>query len=446
MYKFPEGFYVDVRKEKVFETAIRVTQDELEEMKEKSYDAAFIRVYDGTRWYYSAISNLDEIQNEIDKLTKIATPDKSITENPLVKKFEVNTGVELKFTGDKDISAVSAKEKLELMQSYFPLLRDRECLSLWRVDYIDKRVEKRIISSKGTDITFDQQRTGFRVVFELSEGDEQFRSSYDGSGNNIEDVKGHSKAIKEEYQRALDFLKTAEPVEPGEYPVILSPMAAGVFAHESFGHKSEADFMLGDESMKAEWEIGKEVGSEILSIIESGKIDGSGYVPYDDEGTKAKETYLVREGKLDGRLHSAITATALEEDLTGNARSISFEYEPIVRMTTTYIDKGEKTKEELISEIDNGILVDTIKHGSGMSTFTIAPALAYKIENGKIVKPVKVSVVTGTVFQALNDIDGLSNEVELKSFTLGGCGKMEQFPLPVGFGGPWVRVKSLNVQ
>ncbi|WP_276318583.1 hypothetical protein [Marinitoga lauensis] len=41
---------------------------------------------------------------------------------------------------------------------------------------------------------------------------------------------------------------------------MLSPEAAGVFAHESFGHKSEADFMIGDEKMKEEWQIGKKVG------------------------------------------------------------------------------------------------------------------------------------------------------------------------------------------
>ena len=56
------------------------------------------------------------------------------------------------------------------------------------------------------------------------------------------------------------------------------------------------------------------------------------------------------------------------------------------------------------------------------------------------------AVVTGSVFKTLEDIDGLSDHVELLSFALGGCGKMEQFPLPVGFGGPWVRVKELTVR
>lgn len=56
------------------------------------------------------------------------------------------------------------------------------------------------------------------------------------------------------------FLRSSVPVEPGKYPVVLSPEAAGVFAHESFGHKSESDFMLSDEAMRDEWQLGKTVG------------------------------------------------------------------------------------------------------------------------------------------------------------------------------------------
>ena len=108
----------------------------------------------------------------------------------------------------------------------------------------------------------------------------------------------------------------------------------------------------------------------------------------------------------------------------------------------SYIESGDKTKDELISEVKNGIYIETIKHGSGMSTFTIAPSLAYYIRDGKIAEPVNISVITGNVMETLNEIDGLSDNVEILSFILGGCGKMEQFPLPVGFGGPYMRTRS----
>ena len=80
-----------------------------------------------------------------------------------------------------------------------------------------------------------------------------------------------------------------------------------------------------------------------------------------------------------------------------------------------------------------------------MSTFTLAPRRSYLIENGKITKRLKISVVSGSVFQTLNDIDAVSDKNEFKSFIIGGCGKFEQQALPVGFGAPYVRVKSMAV-
>ena len=81
-----------------------------------------------------------------------------------------------------------------------------------------------------------------------------------------------------------------------------------------------------------------------------------------------------------------------------------------------------------------------------MSTFTIAPSVAYEIQEGGLGRPVQISVISGSVFETLGLIDGLSREVEFLSFVTGGCGKMEQNPLPVGFGGPYVRVSEMNVQ
>ena len=216
--------------------------------------------------------------------------------------------------------------------------------------------------------------------------------------------------------------------------------------HESFGHKSESDFMVGDEAMRAEWALGKRVGQDLLNIIDDGTITGTGYTLFDDEGTKGRRTDIIRSGLLTGRLHSVPTSVALEEGLTGNARAVDFEFEPIVRMTTTYIEKGTRPFEDIIAEMDTGIYLETLKHGSGMSTFTLAPARAYKIEGGKITSPVKISVVTGNVFSTLQEVDAVSEEFELTSFVGGGCGKMEQYPLPVGFGGPYTRVRKLKVQ
>jgi len=115
-------------------------------------------------------------------------------------------------------------------------------------------------------------------------------------------------------------------------------------------------------------------------------------------------------------------------------------------MTNTYIGAGNLTKEELIGKIEEGIYIDNLNHGSGMTTFTIAPSRAYMIRNGKLAEPVRISVISGNVMNTLYNIDGISKDVELLSFVLGGCGKMEQYPLNVGFGGPYIRVNGIVVQ
>ena len=81
-----------------------------------------------------------------------------------------------------------------------------------------------------------------------------------------------------------------------------------------------------------------------------------------------------------------------------------------------------------------------------MSTFTIAPSIAYMIRDGEIREPVNIAVITGNVMETLYEIDGISKEIEILSFALGGCGKMEQWPLPVGMGGPYIRVNNITVQ
>lgn len=444
MFKFPKGLYVDVRIVETFDTKISFKKFTLQEQKIRNNKGAFIRVFDGKRWYYSSTTDINGIQNQVDTLAQMASPDPDILQHPIVKAFEVHQETIVQYQ-EQSVTEIPVQQKLELLENYLALISDPAIVHHSSY-YVDNKTIKSIYTSKGTAVTFDKQTCGIRISLELSCGENKDQTSVSQAGVFFADLLGQEKFFKNELEKNVIFTRDAEAVVPGEYPVLLSPLATGVFTHESFGHKSESDFMVGDETMKAEWALGKKIGPELLTIIDDGLVVGNGYVPYDDEGTKGKKTYIITDGVLTGRLHSTATAAQLEEDLTGNARAMNFEFEPIVRMTTTYIEKGNRPLKDIIAEMDNGIYVDTIKHGSGMSTFTIAPARAYKIENGRITKPLKVSVVTGNVFKTLAEVDAVSEEFELLSFVGGGCGKMEQWPLPVGFGGPYTRVRKLKVQ
>jgi TldD protein len=443
MFNFPEGFYIDVRIEDRFSTRITYRNGDLQEQKVRSNKGAFIRVFDGNRWYYASLTNLESIQEQIDTLASMATPNLDIENHPYVKMYEVNNE-ELFQYKDTSLKDVSLEQKDALVKEISDLCVD-ETIKMRNVFYVDDVTIKEIYTSKGTIVKFDKQTCGIGMQMKCAYLDNKNDFSSSDATVSFDELKVLIPFFKEEMTKNIDFIKNAISFEPGDYPVLMGPLATGVFTHESFGHKSESDFMVGDEAMRKEWTLGKQVGQSLLTIIDDGTVAGNGYVPFDDEGTKGRKTNIITNGVLTDRLHSVATAAELEESPTGNARSINFEFEPIVRMTTTYIDKGTTPLKDIIAGIKYGVFIDTIKHGSGMSTFTIAPSRAYKIENGVITTPVKLSVITGNVFETLELVDAVSKEFELLSFVGGGCGKMEQFPLPVGFGGPYTLVRKLNV-
>ena len=443
MIKFRDGFYADVRVETVFTTSIKYRDGALEESKNTTLKKAFLRVFDGDMWYYASTYKLNDLQGELDRLYENASADKKIADNATVKRFEVNKADVKKFKANC-VKNTSLSEKAEMLTGKFALLKS-EHLKMFVALYADKYTEIEFYSSKGAEIKYDFQLCGIRFNASFADGENNFTAGLSKSGDCISKIHISEEEVVSFVEECEKFLY-AKPVTAGEYPVILSPETTGVFAHESFGHKSEADFMIGDETMRREWAIGKKVGSDILSIYDSGLEDGSGYRPYDDEGTRAKKTYLIKNGVLSGRLHSASTATDLNEDVTGNARAVSCDFEPIVRMTSTIVEAGTLTKDELFAGVKHGYFIKDYKHGSGMSTFTIAPNFAYAIVDGKIGDPVKIAVITGNVFETLNLIDGLSDKAEIISSVFGGCGKMEQMPLHVSFGGPYVRISKMSVQ
>ena len=444
-YTFPKDLYVDVRIEHHFSTNITYTLKNLEECKTKEYSAAFIRLFDGNLWYYASTSDLNAIQDEIDALATLAPPNPHLEEMAIFKNFSTHVDEKLVFTEGK-LSGIPLQDKIDLLNSLMPYVEEHPYIKLWKLIYLDEYIVKEFYNSKGANLSWDFQRCGFALRMELAQGEKQFSESFQLGKTYFNELANYEKALEELIAESEHFLLHSVAVEPGTYPIVITPIVTGVFTHECFGHKSESDFMVGDEATKKEWALGKKIGPEDLSIIDTGLVSGSGYTPYDDEGNPATNTYLIKKGILTGRLHSADSAADLEEEVTGNARAKNFEYEPLVRMTTTYIDNGTKSVEELIQGIESGFYVKGINHGSGMSTFTLGPSLAYTIKDGKIDQPVRISVISGNVFEALHHIDGIADDLEFKSFVTGGCGKMAQYPLSVGFAGPHIRIQNMQVQ
>ncbi|MFN4217162.1 MAG: TldD/PmbA family protein [Brevinematales bacterium] len=315
------------------------------------------------------------------------------------------------------------EQKVALVQSYHNLLT-HPSISRQSVTYRDTSIESLFFNSEGSCIEIHKTFTGLSMSVTARDGILLQRAAESvgqyGGMELVLNLETKAETIK---KRALDLLK-APSVDAGIYTVVLDPRLAGVFAHEAFGHLSEADFLAENPDMLDVMQEGRRFGPEFLSIIDDGSIPGlAGYTPYDDEGVPGGKTYLLKNGILTGRLHSRETAWKMKKSPTGNARAISPRYQPIVRMTNTYIEPHETPFEAMIEGIQDGIYAcDYLGGMTNLEMFTFSAAYAYRIQNGKITQLVRDVVLTGNVFQTLENIQAIGNDLEHHG-GLGGCGR-----------------------
>ncbi|MGC8963900.1 MAG: TldD/PmbA family protein [Brevinematia bacterium] len=442
--KKSSGQFCDIRFEETEGTQITISETGIEEVSIKGTSGGAIRIIKNNGMAFSSFNNIDKI-SEIIKSTEnsakiISTKSKvelssyRPIRDKISTKFEVNP------------SDVSLEEKINLLNEYASILKSHEMIKSIRIRYADFRKKKYYVNSEGSEIEMEFTYTGISMTAFAVDGRNIQRSSesiakYAG----FETVKDLHNLAEEVAKRSINLL-SAEQVQGGIYNVIIDPRLTGVFAHEAFGHLSEADHVYSNSKLWEVMKIGKKFGPDFLNIVDHGGIEETvGYTPYDDEGIPANKTYLIKNGILNARLHSRLTSKIMNEPLTGNARALSFEYPPIVRMTNTFIDNGDTPVEELFEKLGDGIYaIDFLGGQTNLEMFTFSAAYGYKIENGKITKLLRDITLTGNVFETLNNVVAIGNDLKLHS-TMGGCGKGGQSPLPVGDGGPHILVKNVLI-
>lgn len=432
----------DARIEDTIETQIGSVQDEITTCTVSPSLGAFLRVRKNGFWLYQSTTQLKDIKNILKELATSEVPktDKKYAyHHPKSAPYINLSAAAYKF------SDISIDEKSKTVLNYAHFVSQQKNVTAVRMRYKDIYKLKSYFNSVGTQFEYDFNQGGISFGYTLKNGQNIYDDGTRYYGSVFSQLLNHHDEVQKYISESQEFLD-APAITPGKYNVLMNSDVTGVFTHESFGHKSEADSMIGNEEALEEWKIGKKIASDCLTIVDQGDFaNTSGYCPIDDEGIPAQKNYLIKDGILAGRLHSVETALALNEKPTGNGRAMNFEFEPIVRMTSTFIEAGTESLESLIQKSEGAVIVEGYKHGSGLSTFTIAPNRGYLIGKGGVKKPVRLSVISGYVNETLNNIIAVSSTFELMSGALGGCGKAYQWPLPVAHGGPYVLVKDMQV-
>jgi TldD protein len=392
-------------------------------------------------WGFVSFNNLDKLPDRVELAVKQA----QFAGNEESQLAPVEPVVDIVSTEDKEPVAIPLAEKKSLLDEYNDIIWRTPRIQTSIISYGDSHKKAIFLNSSGSYIEQEKSGITLRLTAVATEGSEVQQVGLSlGSTSDFSLIQSLHYQVGQMAQRAVELL-SAPQVKGGEYTVVLDPVLAGVFVHEAFGHLSEADFVYENDRLREIMVLGKKFGGAELNIVDTASIPGlRGSYKYDDEGVPATKTYLIREGKLVGRLHSRETAAKMKEKPTGNARAINYRYPPIVRMTNTYIEPGSASFDDIIGDIKEGVYAKNWYGGTtSMEMFTFSAGEAYMIRNGRLAETLRPVVLTGNVFTTLNNIDAIGNDLEMNQG--GGCGKGGQSPLPVSNGSPHIRIRRCLV-
>jgi TldD protein len=434
--------YLEARLEESQRSHITYRGKELESVGQSTAVGGNIRALVKGGWGFASFNELSDLPQRIELAVKQASlvgkeESKLAPVEPAVYIVSPET--------DENPLAIPLAEKKQLLDEYNDIIWRTPKLQTSVIGYADSHKKTIFLNSSGSYIQQERADITLRLSAVAAEDGEVQQSNLSlGSRGDFSAIQGLHQQVEETARHAVELL-SAPQVKGGEYTVVLDPVLAGVFVHEAFGHLSESDFIYENDRLREIMVLGKKFGSRELNIVDSAawpKLRGS--YKYDDEGVEATKTYLIKEGKLVGRLHSRETAAKMNEAPTGNARAINYHFPPIVRMTNTYIEPGKSSFNEIIADIKEGVYAKNWFGGTtSMEMFTFSAGEAYMIRNGKVAETLRPVVLTGNVFTTLNNIDAIGNDLEMNQG--GGCGKAGQMPLPVSNGSPHIRIRQCLV-
>ncbi|MBC2772903.1 metalloprotease TldD [Rhizobium sp. AQ_MP] len=356
-----------------------------------------------------------------------------------------------KLYGDGNpIGSPTFEEKVKLLSEIDAYLRDKDPKvrqvtatvgASWQV------VE--ILRADGHRVRDIRPMTRINISVVTGQGDRQESGSF-GTGGRM----GFQEFLTQEsWQRGADealrqalINLDAQEAPAGTMDIVLGNGWPGVMLHEAVGHGLEGDFNRKRTSAFAGL-MGEMVAAPGVTVVDDGTInDRRGSITVDDEGTPSAYNVLIENGRLVGYMQDRQNARLMGMKATGNGRRQGYAHQPMPRMTNTYMLSGDKTPEEIIASVRQGIYA--VSFGGGQvditsGKFVFGCTEAYLIENGKIGAPVKGAMLIGNGPDAMKRITMIGNDTKLDT-GIGNCGKAGQW-VPVGVGQPHLRMDQITV-
>ncbi len=258
-------------------------------------------------------------------------------------------------------------------------------------------------------------------------------------------------------QEAHELVAT-EWVPSGPTTVVFGANITALMVHESCGHPTELDRVLGSENAFAggsflhpEMRGQFRYGSAAVNLTADATLTGGlGTFGYDDEGTPAQRVPLVEQGIFVGYLSSRDTAGAIGLPSGGMARASSWGRIPLVRMTNVNLEPGQGDLQSLISQVEHGLYLETPSSWSlddKRMNFHFSAELCREIKNGELGQLYKGASYQSRTPVFWNNCQAVAGPEEWKLWGFLGCAKGEPLQSThVAHGASPMLVNNVNVQ
>jgi PmbA protein len=364
------------------------------------------------------------------KSAKASKPDKNWMGLPSLKKLS-----ETKNTYDKKLITISPDEIVETAS-----------VLLNAVEGYDKRVlpigggvgtflaSKAVVNSHGVEV--DDEGTGIECSIETiaREAGEVTPVCFELNAERVYKIAPEWVG-REAARQAVSSLK-AKKIESGTPSVIFTQSALDALLYYTLINAVKADYVQRERSV-LKGKIGEDVASNLVTIHDNGLLEGGLQTwKFDGEGVPSQKTPVVEKGLLKHFLYDSYTANKIGVESTGNAFRgglAPYTFTPVLEASNFTFTQGNKSPENLVNEIDNGLIVYGVQgaHSSNPESgeFSVVVTPAWKIEKGSVAYAVKGAMLAGTIFDVLKSVSALGNNTR----------KIGQLVAP------WIRVENVKV-
>ncbi len=436
--------YADIRVQKTTDEVIYLQNLSLKNTSNSVLYGYGIRFFKDGAWGF-AHSNIftdEAVLKTVRRAADIAVLSASVNKNKKLQLAPERSYIATYETPVKiDPRDVPMKEKVELMLEVNRSMLAFEGIKRAMFYLIMHRDEKFFGSTLGTRLELNTQWiTPMITATAVHEGDSQSRSFNEGGKaigwEWIESLNLTEKA-KQIAEEALIKVK-AEPLGPeARRTLILDPIHLGLTMHESVGHPTELDRVLGWEADYAGISFATpeklknyRYGSEIINFVGDNTLsEGLATLGFDDDGVPGQKWHIIKDGILNE--YGSTRDTAMEIGLEysrGCNRATYYSDQPINRIPNLYLLPGTKelSPSELIADTEDGVYIQgqgSFSIDQHRVNFQFGGDFFWEIKNGKLFRPVKKVIYKSCNPEFWNSCDAICDERHWRPFGVINCGK-----------------------